>query len=112
MTQKKKESKDCDSGVDLLDRQKEKNKVVKPSKYNVVLLNDDYTHFQFVVIVLITFFYKDVDTAWNIASSVHEKGKGIAGGPFSKEIADTKSAQVIDYARQSGFPLKAIVEKN
>ena len=111
MSQKKKEKNDCDSGIDLLDREKEKNKVQKPSKYQVVLYNDDYTPMQLVVIILMTFFRKDVDTAWNITSAIHEKGKGIAGGPYSKEIAETKAEQVVNYARAAGYPLLAKEEK-
>ena len=111
MSQKKKEKNDCDSGVDLLDREKEKNKIQKPSKYHVVLYNDDYTPMQLVVIILMTFFRKDVDTAWNITNAIHEKGKGIAGGPYSREIAETKAEQVVNYAQSAGYPLLAKEEK-
>ena len=111
MSQKKKTDKKSGIGIDLLDREKDKDKIQKPSKYQVVFYNDDYTPFQLVVVILITHFKKDIDTAWNIAHSIHEKGKGIAGGPYSKEIADTKTTHVVDYARNAGYPLLAKSEK-
>ena len=111
MTKKKKTSKNPGMGIDLLNRTKDENKVQKPSKYQVVFHNDDYTPFQFVVIVLMTHFRKSAEQAWSIAQHIHEKGKGIAGGPYSKEIAETKAKQVINIAREAGFPLLATVEK-
>ena len=108
---KRKTKKGKGAGVDLLDREKDKNKIQKPSKYQVVFHNDNYTPFQFVAIVLITFFRKDVDTAWAIANAVHTSGKGVAGGPYSKEIAETKAHNVVDYARKAGYPLLAESEK-
>jgi len=111
MAQKKKTNKKSGSDVDLLDKEKEKNKIQKPSKYQVIFYNDDYTPFQLVAIILMTYFRKDADTALNIANSIHEKGKGVAGGPHSKEIAETKSAQVVNFARQAGYPLLAKSEK-
>ncbi len=111
MAQKKKLNRDSGSGVDLLDKEKQKNKIQKPSKYQVIFYNDDYTPFQFVVLVLMSEFRKDVDAAWAIAQDIHEKGKGIAGGPFSKEIAETKSLGVVRFAKQAGYPLLAKSEK-
>ena len=111
MAQKKKSKKDSGHGVDLLDKDKSKDRVQKPSKYQVVFHNDDYTPMQFVVIVLVSFFRKDIETAWSITNMIHEKDKGIAGGPYSKEIADTKVEQTNSYARSAGFPLKATAEK-
>ena len=112
MAQKKKSNKTGKgTGVDLLDREKEQNKIQKPSKYQVIFHNDDYTPFQFVAIVLMLHFRKNVDAAWAIANTIHKSGKGIAGGPYSKEIAETKVQQVVGYARQAGYPLLAEVEK-
>ena len=111
MAQKKKIKKGKGTGVDLLDREKENDKIQKPSKYQVIFHNDDYTPFQFVAIVLMTFFRKDVDSAWAIANTIHKSGKGVAGGPYSKEIAETKAYNVVDYARKAGYPLLAEAEK-
>ena len=99
------------SGVDLLDRNKNENKVQPPSKYQVVYHNDDYTPMDLVTISLCHFFHHSAESAVNIMVSVHEKGKGIAGGPYSKEIADTKVENVVQFFRGQGFPLKATSEK-
>ena len=112
MSQKKKPGKGSPgSGVDLLDRQKEKHKIKPPSKYKVIFHNDDYTPMEFVVIALIVIFRKSNEEAFRIMMNVHEKGRGIAGGPYSKEIAETKVVRVMDFARQNGHPLKATFEK-
>ena len=112
MAQKKKTKKgDSGTGVDLLDREKEKHKVKPPSKYKVVFHNDDFTPMDFVVIALVAIFRKSTEEAFGIMMNVHEKGRGIAGGPYSKEIAETKVVKVMDFARQNGHPLKATFEK-
>ena len=80
--------------------------------YNVLLLNDDYTPMEFVVIALVSVFNKSAVEAYNIMMKVHNQGKAIAGGPYSKEIAETKAMKVMDFARQNGHPLKATFEKN
>ena len=102
---------DSDGGVDLIDREKEKQKLRPPSKYKVVFYNDDYTPMEFVVIALITIFNKAPTAAYNIMMKVHEQGRAIAGGPYSKEIAETKAMRTIDFAKQNGHPLKATFEK-
>ena len=87
MAQKKKTDKDGGSGVDLLDKEKAKNKVQPPKKYKVVYHNDDYTPMELVVISLVAIFHRSNVDAFNIMMHVHEKGKGIAQGGLSKEIA-------------------------
>ena len=89
-----------DGGVDLLD--KEGLRVQKPKKYKVVFHNDDYTPMDFVVILLAKVFRKNMDDAFSIMMSVHEKGKGIAG-VYSKEIAETKSTKSNDISKASGI---------
>ncbi len=111
MSKKSKDKKRSSGGVDLLDKEKEKHRVKPPSKYKVVFHNDDFTPMDFVVIALIAVFRKSTEEAFRIMMNVHEKGRGIAGGPYSKEIAETKVAKVIDFARQNGHPLKATFEK-
>ena len=111
MAKKEKTKKGSGSGVDLLDKYESKDKLQKPSKYNVIFHNDDYTPMIFVAAVLMTVYKRNNDTAWAITNDIHVKGKGIAGGPYSKEIADTKANMTMSYARNSGFPLLATVEK-
>ena len=82
----------------------------EPSKYAVVLHNDDYTTMDFVVEVLQRFFQKTGDEAVRIMLKVHQDGRGVAG-VYSFEIAETKSVQVNDFAQSRGFPLKSTVEE-
>ena len=84
--------------------------VKSPPLYKVVLLNDDFTPMEFVVDVIQTFFALGHDQATQIMLHVHTKGKGVCG-IFTFEIAETKVAQVNDYARQNEHPLKCALEK-
>ena len=81
----------------------------EPRRYAVLLLNDDYTTFDFVVEVLQKFFRKTAQEAAEITLKVHHEGKGLAG-VYSYEIAETKCAQVADYAQNHGYPLRATAE--
>jgi ATP-dependent Clp protease adaptor protein ClpS len=78
--------------------------------YQVVLLNDDFTPMEFVVLVLERFFSKDRSQATRIMLHVHTQGKGMCG-TFVREIAETKVAIVNDYARSKNHPLLCAMEK-
>jgi len=80
-----------------------------PSLYQVVILNDDYTPMEFVVNVLCMVFHMDVKTATNTMMQVHYEGKGICGY-YTRDVAETKVAQVIELARRDGHPLMCQVE--
>jgi ATP-dependent Clp protease adaptor protein ClpS len=98
-----------DGGSDVaLDEQVSNSKV--PPKYAVLLHNDDFTTMEFVIEVLRRFFGRTGDEAVAIMLKVHNEGKGVAG-IYSFEIAETKAAQVIDFARSKGFPLLTSVEE-
>ena len=88
----------------------EKPKVKKPSLYRVILLNDDYTPMEFVVYVLQIFFGYDGDKAQQIMLAVHTHGKGVCG-IFTKEVAETKSTQVNNFAKENGHPLLSDIEE-
>lgn len=94
-----------ESGVLLAPRPK----IKKPTLYNVILHNDDYTTQELVVDVLKQFFHKTEVQAQMIMLTVHTKGQGVAG-TYSKDLAESKVAQVTDYARTHGAPLKLTVE--
>ncbi len=81
----------------------------EPSMYRVVLLNDDYTTMEFVVMILETVFNKTTEEATHVMLSVHNSGSGTAG-VFTKEIAETKVEIVHQIARQNEYPLKCIME--
>ncbi len=89
---------------------KTKPKTKKPSMYKVLMLNDDYTPMEFVVHVLERFFGKNREEATSIMLHVHRRGVGICG-VFTYEVAETKVAQVMDFARRHQHPLQCILEK-
>ena len=81
----------------------------KPRLYRVVLINDDYTPMEFVVLVLQRFFYKAHEEAVQIMLNVHTRGSGICG-VFPAEIAETKVRQVLSCARDNEHPLQCTME--
>jgi ATP-dependent Clp protease adaptor protein ClpS len=82
----------------------------RPSMYRVLLLNDDYTPMEFVILVLQSYFNKNPEEATQIMLHVHHHGVGECG-VFTYEIAETKVAQVMDHARKNQHPLQCIMEK-
>lgn len=91
-------------------REKTGKAVKEPPRYAVVLLNDNYTTFDFVVKVLVTVFRKSAGEAIQITNDVHKKGRGICG-LYSKEIAETKVDLVQTMSQREGYPLKCVMEK-
>lgn len=89
---------------------KTKPKTQRPPMYKVLLLNDDYTPMEFVVHVLERFFGVSHAQAVEIMLTVHKKGVAVVG-VFSYEIAETKVAQVMDFARRNQHPLQCTMEK-
>ncbi len=80
-----------------------------PQLYQVVMLNDDYTPMEFVVMVLQQYFQRDPDTATLIMLKIHHEGRGICG-VYTKDIAATKVELVLAAARREGHPLQCIME--
>lgn len=89
---------------------KTRAKTKKPSMYKVLMLNDDYTPMEFVVMVLERFFEKQHEEAIKIMLHVHQKGVGVCG-VFTYEVAETKVTQVMDFARKHQHPLQCTLEK-
>ena len=89
---------------------KPRPKTKKPAMYKVLLLNDDYTPMEFVVHVLERFFGLNHAQAFDIMLTVHKKGLAVVG-VFSFEVAETKVAQVMDFARRHQHPLQCTMEK-
>ena len=89
---------------------KTRPKTKKSSLYKVLLLNDDYTPMEFVVLVLERFFNKGREDATRIMLHVHHKGVGLCG-VYTFEVAETKVTQVMDFARQNQHPLRCTMEK-
>lgn len=86
-----------------------KPELAKPPMYKVVLHNDDYTPMEFVVEVLQSFFHLDSETAVQVMMAVHTHGKATCG-IFTRDIAETKSYQVNEYARECEHPLMSDIE--
>lgn len=89
---------------------KTRAKPKKPSQFKVLMLNDDYTPMEFVVMVLKRIFHMDLEQATRVMLHVHQKGVGVCG-IFPYEIAETKVNQVMDFARQNQHPLQCTLEK-
>ena len=96
-------------GGDSVVLERRPEKVKPPQMYQVVLLNDDYTPMEFVVVVIQEFFNKDRETATQIMLKIHLDGKGVCG-VFSKDVAATKVDQVTEAARKNGHPLQCVSE--
>jgi ATP-dependent Clp protease adaptor protein ClpS len=99
---------DGDSKTGIVTKTRPKTK--KPNLYKVLLLNDDFTPMEFVVLVLQRFFNKGHEDATRIMLHVHHKGVGICG-VYTYEVAETKVTQVMDFSRQHGHPLQCTMEK-
>lgn len=97
---------DPDTGVATKTRTRTK----KPAPYKVLMLNDDYTPMEFVVLVLQRIFSMGMDDATRVMLQVHQRGVGVCG-VFSYEVAETKVNQVIDFARENQHPLQCTLEK-
>ena len=87
-----------------------KSKEKAPPMYKILLLNDDFTPMEFVVHVLERFFSKTKEEATDIMLHVHRRGVGLCG-VFTFEVAETKVAQVMDFARANEQPLQCTMEK-
>ncbi len=82
----------------------------KPKMYKVLLLNDDFTSMEFVVSTLMNIFHKNEEEAYAIMLKIHNSGSGLCG-LYTHEIAETKVAQVLNSAKKSKFPLRAVMEE-
>ena len=89
---------------------KTKPKTARPPLYKVLILNDDFTPMEFVVMVLERFFGMTHAQAFDIMLTVHKKGIAVVG-VYSHEIAETKVAQVMDFAQRHQHPLQCTMEK-
>ncbi|MEO8924228.1 MAG: ATP-dependent Clp protease adapter ClpS [Caldimonas sp.] len=98
---------DDGQGAVVVERKAEKTE--PPRMYQVVLLNDDYTPMEFVVMVLQEYFSRDLETATQIMLKIHHEGRGVCG-VYSKDVAATKVELVLAAARRGGHPLQCTME--
>ena len=88
-----------------------RSKLAPPPLYTVVLLNDDFTPMEFVILVLVKFFSLNRERATQIMLKVHMEGRGVCG-IYPRDVAATKVAQVVDFARENQHPLACVMEEN
>jgi ATP-dependent Clp protease adaptor protein ClpS len=98
-----------DNGQGSVVAERRAQKTEPPRMYQVVLLNDDYTPMEFVVMVLQEYFKRDLETATQIMLKIHHDGRGVCG-VYSKDVAATKVELVLAAARRGGHPLQCIME--
>lgn len=101
---------DDDEGTGLGVATRTRTRTKQPTPYRVLMLNDDYTPMEFVVLCLQRFFRMSIEDATRVMLHVHQKGVGVCG-VFSYEVAETKVSQVMDFARQHQHPLQCTLEK-
>ncbi len=99
---------DDEGGTGVATRTRTRTK--QPTPYRVLMLNDDYTPMEFVVLCLQRFFRMSMEEATRVMLHVHQKGVGVCG-TFTYEVAETKVTQVMDFARQNQHPLQCTMEK-
>jgi ATP-dependent Clp protease adaptor protein ClpS len=99
---------DDNTGIGVATKTRTRTK--KPTPYRVLMLNDDYTPMEFVVLCLQRFFKMSLEDATRVMLHVHQRGVGVCG-TFSYEVAETKVNQVIDFAREHQHPLQCTLEK-
>jgi ATP-dependent Clp protease adaptor protein ClpS len=92
----------------LLERQEAKTRL--PPKYQVLLLNDDFTPMEFVVVVLQKFFSMDLEQATQVMLKVHRDGKGVCG-VYTRDVAATKVELVSSFSRMHQHPLQCVMEE-
>ncbi|SET06724.1 ATP-dependent Clp protease adapter ClpS [Thorsellia anophelis] len=102
---------DFDDNLLVLEKETPNATPAPPEKYRVLLLNDDFTPMDFVVDVLTHFFHHSEDIAYDIMMKVHLEGSAICG-VYTAEIAESKVAQVTEYARSHEHPLMCKLEKD
>ena len=86
-----------------------KAKTKKPKMYRVLLHNDDYTTMEFVIWVLQEVFHKTESQSSHLMLTIHHKGLGVAG-VYTRDLAESKVAQVTEFAREHGMPLLTTTE--
>ncbi len=107
ITMKENSQNNRDDGLAL---EEAKPKLKRPPLYKVLVLNDDYTPMEFVVYVLEVFFGMSHDKATQIMLHVHTRGVGVCG-VYTRDIAETKVAQVTQCAQENQHPLKCTMEE-
>lgn len=97
--------------IEVIEKVEETIRVQIPNMYKVILHNDDTTTFDFVIAVLTNIFHRTLEDSYELTKTIHEEGQGIAGSPYTKEVAEEKTLEVITFSRANGYPLTATFEE-
>jgi len=97
--------------IEVIEKIDETIKVHIPGMYKVLLHNDNSTTFEFVISILVIIFHKNMEEAIEITKAVHVNGQGIAGAPYTLEVAQEKVTESVAYARANGYPLTVTYEE-
>ena len=97
-------------GLNVQGVEKERIKIKKPSKFKVIMYNDDFTSMDFVIYILIKIFNKNNEEAFNLMMSVHKGGSAVVG-IYSYDIAKTKVEKSLSLAKDEGYPFRIKVEE-
>jgi len=97
--------------VDVREKVDQTTEIRLPKMYKVILHNDNTTTMDFVIEVLVRIFHKTADESMMLTQVIHETGQGIAGAPYTREIAEEKTAETLAAARANNFPLLATFEE-
>jgi len=97
--------------IEIIEQINETIKVQIPKLYKVILHNDDTTTFDFVIAVLTRIFHRTAEDAIEVTKNIHVSGKGIAGCPYTKEVAEEKVLETISFSRANNFPLTPTFEE-
>ena len=95
----------------VIERVIEEVKVQEPKMYKVILHNDDTTTFDFVILILTQVFHRSLNDSMDITTNIHISGQGIAGSPYTREVAEEKTMETINFSRANGFSLVATFEE-
>ncbi len=97
--------------TDVIDKVENTTDVKLPNMFKVILHNDNTTTMDFVIHVLMNIFHRKIEEAIELTGTIHETGQGIAGAPYTKEIAEQKTTETVAVARANGYPLIATFEE-
>ena len=97
--------------IEVIEKLDETIKVQIPKMYKVLLHNDNTTTFDFVIAVLVRIFHRTEEDAVEITQAIHNNGQGIAGSPYTREVAEEKTLETISFARANNFPLTPSFEE-
>jgi ATP-dependent Clp protease adaptor protein ClpS len=90
--------------------EKIKNDIVEPSKYNVIMINDDHTPMDFVIDVLEKIFKHSRESAENLTLTIHNEGSAVIG-TYTYELAEQKATETVNLSRNNGFPLQLKIDE-